>query len=631
MLKRIDKDYIKGGMWAVICILTVATFSILVSGMTSSFAAAEGLSAYFGWPGKGSGQLSATVTNTSFAQNSTTTKAVYAVYFCTKAKTTANGCAPDFAGDNKSAETLTFQTIDLVVPGKSNSQTVNLPTLSNLAGKTCGRFQVDLGLAKTNGGIIGGQVFVIGSDCSGTSQSPTSPSASPTPPAGCPYTSTQAQVQKNSNDPWGDSKTIILGESVRLGGFHNGTGRFAGDPANNYSPNTVNVEFFVTDPSGSTSQTLFGNYPLTYTPTKTGTYSFIGKTRKDATQANAGYFSENTCTDNGSIIVLGKPSPSPSPKPASPSPIFSPTPLVSPFPTIKPSPSASPSISPTPTPQAKTKLVLCKFNDTNADGVKGSDEKTISWKFNITVPGLPVHQVESHWWDFLHGGCAVVDIPVGARIRVEEESKTNWQPTALYVNNVLAAVKTAHTFDSQKDTEVNLWFLNNFVSSGGTQIASPTPSPSPGVNIQPECVSLSANPSFGGARLNTTFIAKGRDHDGIIKRIDFNFGDGQSQGIDTNGATNADTLASLSHTYASAGTYIASIRVKDNSGQSNEWSTTPESCKVKIEVQGEVLTAATVPTALPKAGANTLLTLSYLLSAVSGTALKAFSQKLKKV
>jgi PKD repeat protein len=125
-------------------------------------------------------------------------------------------------------------------------------------------------------------------------------------------------------------------------------------------------------------------------------------------------------------------------------------------------------------------------------------------------------------------------------------------------------------------------------------------------------VSLSANPTFGGARLTVNFIGKGRDLDGIIRQMELNFGDGQHQTSDVaNGPTNQDTSMSTSYTYTQPGTYIATLRVKDNSGQGNEWSSTPESCKVKIEVQGVILAAAatttnttTTATELPKSGVS---------------------------
>lgn len=174
---------------------------------------------------------------------------------------------------------------------------------------------------------------------------------------------------------------------------------------------------------------------------------------------------------------------------------------------------------------------------------------------------------------------------------------------------------------------------------------TPTPIPSPAsspisvvtTNTIPECVSLSGTPTVGGARLNVNFSGKGRDADGIIRRMEYNFGDGETKAVDIgNSGTNQDTLSSLSHTYKNPGTYNATLRVKDNSGQANEWSSIPESCKVKIEVQGNVLadtqstsaltTTVAAPAVLPKAGVSEWLTISYFLSGIGGMVLKSIGK-----
>ncbi len=171
-----------------------------------------------------------------------------------------------------------------------------------------------------------------------------------------------------------------------------------------------------------------------------------------------------------------------------------------------------------------------------------------------------------------------------------------------------------------------------------TPAPSPIPSQAPQVttNTIPECVSLSASPTIGGARLNVSFTGKGRDPDGIIRRMDLNFGDGETKTVDIpNAGTNQDTLSVITHTYRSPGTFNATLRVKDNSGQANEWSTIPESCKVKIEAQGNVLAGAQTtgipttpttlsvsPTILPKAGVSEWLTVSYFISGFGGMMIK---------
>lgn len=119
---------------------------------------------------------------------------------------------------------------------------------------------------------------------------PSPPTPTPTPSVkGCPYDSTQAQVQKNETDPWGDRKSVKLGKAVNLGGFHNHTGLFA-KPAD--------VDFFITDLDQSTTK-LTPPYPIKFRPTMNGVYSFVGKTRNSSGE----YFSEPRCQDNGTIEV----------------------------------------------------------------------------------------------------------------------------------------------------------------------------------------------------------------------------------------------------------------------------------------------------------------------------------------
>lgn len=462
---KVAKYFIRVAMLLLLLIIGGFLGVMLLRRPVTTNAAAGGLAASFTWNGKGSGAIAAHVTNTSYTGPGPA-QVEYGVYWCNK--TGNNACAPDLSGGDRADETLIFQNYSLSVPATGQTQLTSLPNVPKLAEKNCGRFQVDLGFPN-GGGIIGGQVFNIGDNCG----------SEPPPPETekCPYQSTQAQVQTGSRDPWGDQKTITLGQSVNLGGFHNNTGRFAGDPANRYQQNDANVDFFITDPSSTSSLTLAPPYPIVFTPSKVGSFAFVGKTRQ-----NNEYFSESACKDSGTITVVGVPIATPTPPPAG---------------------------GPTPTP-------------------------------------------------------------------------------------------------------------------------TPTPTSTPTTNTQPECVSLSATPTVGGAQLSVSFSGKGRDTDGQIRQMEFNFGDGGSSTIDVSGGTNSDTVITQAHTYTTSGTYTASLRVKDNSGQGNEWSSTPESCKVKIEVQGQVL-GTTTPTTLPKAGVSELLGLEYIIGTIGGVGLKIAARRLRQI
>lgn len=593
---------------------------------------------------------------------------------------------------------------------------------------------------------------------------------------GCPYESTQVRVQLNETDSWDRQEMIRLGQSINIGGFHNGTGRFAGDPVNTYSPNTANIDFVITS-SGGTSITLSPPYSVRFAPTVAGTYTIVGKTRRDLVNVGAGYYTSASCTDSATVVVstpavqqattsplfallrgsnqvpplsssatgtavgsyndgtnllnielfvigiskanltgshihlgavgvngdilldLGPPSaweevlgvlhrsisdsafpenqeaallsgttyvnihsnaypdgeirgqllvgilpsPSPSPTPSasvSPSPVASPSPTTSPSPTplssASPSPVATPSPTPTASPSpsatpATTQVRLCKYADDNANGSRDNGENVLSWKFTLFISGEASRVVESHWWNILTQGCAIETIPVDRTVTVEEEQRSGWRQTALYIDGIRQSTNS-FTYTSRRDEERVMWFLDTFTPTGGAPVATPTPSPVT-TNTQPECVGLSANPTFGGATLTVSFIGKGRDLDGIIRQMEFNLGEGASQIVDVSGETNRETIATVSHLYRQAGTFNASLRVKDNSGQGNEWSATPETCKVTINVQGTVLgsTTTTTVTQLPKAGVNEGMTLGYLTSGIVGWGLMKLAKKLREL
>ena len=79
----------------------------------------------------------------------------------------------------------------------------------------------------------------------------------PAPPS-CNYSSTQARVQRNLSDPWDTSKTINLGNQIRVGGFHDGTGLLANDINLNVSGigNVGNGSFITPSTSGTYTLTV---------------------------------------------------------------------------------------------------------------------------------------------------------------------------------------------------------------------------------------------------------------------------------------------------------------------------------------------------------------------------------------
>ena len=135
-----------------------------------------------------------------------------------------------------------------------------------------------------------------------------------------------------------------------------------------------------------------------------------------------------------------------------------------------------------------------------------------------------------------------------------------------------------------------------------------------------------------------TFTGRGRDTDGKINEMEFTFGDGGRQLIDIkNAQVGKEADATVTHTYKKTGSFTATLRVKDNSGSENRWSSTPVACSITVTSGGDVGGTAIITTAaqlappaeLPKAGVSQLFTLAYMVSGIGGIGLKTFSKILR--
>jgi len=135
----------------------------------------------------------------------------------------------------------------------------------------------------------------------------------------------------------------------------------------------------------------------------------------------------------------------------------------------------------------------------------------------------------------------------------------------------------------------------------GTPAPSATPTPTTGVSIPtvtqtpaptqkpnelPNCTGLSASPTSGTVPLTVSFTGNGTDRDGKIISFEFTFGDGakETKEIERVYAKDNESVT-VAHTYDKAGSYWASLRVRDNN---DEWSGTPDACRVKIEVEAKI-------------------------------------------
>ncbi len=94
----------------------------------------------------------------------------------------------------------------------------------------------------------------------------------------------------------------------------------------------------------------------------------------------------------------------------------------------------------------------------------------------------------------------------------------------------------------------------------------------------PICQSLTAAPTSGTIPLMVNFTAVAVDPDGSVVSYEYDFGDGSNKEVLTNATT--------SHIYQTAGTYAASVRVRDNDGA---WATSAN-CRTSITASTETLT-----------------------------------------
>ncbi|KKR28715.1 MAG: PKD domain containing protein [Candidatus Woesebacteria bacterium GW2011_GWA1_39_8] len=140
-----------------------------------------------------------------------------------------------------------------------------------------------------------------------------------------------------------------------------------------------------------------------------------------------------------------------------------------------------------------------------------------------------------------------------------------------------------------------------------------TPTPGPSDDNPSRCIGLSASPTEGSAPLTVKFTGSGFDKNGPILEYEFNFGDGSGFQPQT-WKTTDDTAA---HRYENSGTYIASLKVKDQGGQ---WRDGNDSCKVTVTVDGkpQVLGTST-PSTLPATGGSALMGLAMVAFGSLGT------------
>lgn len=161
-----------------------------------------------------------------------------------------------------------------------------------------------------------------------------------------------------------------------------------------------------------------------------------------------------------------------------------PTPSITPSPTLTPTASpittSAPSLSPSPTAYPNTQLKICKYEDTNGDGIVNNGEGTIGWNFNYTIDNKTTTVNRNAWNMLVNQGCTISTIPSNKSVTVSEESKVNWIQTAVYADGARID-GSEYTYNSTPDNVKVIWFLNRNLP-GATMAPTVTPSPTPTVS-----------------------------------------------------------------------------------------------------------------------------------------------------
>ncbi|MBL7159792.1 PKD domain-containing protein [Candidatus Microgenomates bacterium] len=181
------------------------------------------------------------------------------------------------------------------------------------------------------------------------------------------------------------------------------------------------------------------------------------------------------------------------------------------------------------------------------------------------------------------------------------------KPEAVTEACTLTFTLTVEASASPTPTEVLISALSEMMAPTATPTTSliaitsetinttPTITPTSQPNEDPICTGLSANLTSGDAPLDIAFTGNGHDPDGKITAFEFTFGNGYDQTVEKD--VEGSASHSLNYTYPEAGVYWASLRIRDNN---DIWSEVPESCKVKIELDGPAV-GGSAPTITPEA------------------------------
>ena len=134
-----------------------------------------------------------------------------------------------------------------------------------------------------------------------------------------------------------------------------------------------------------------------------------------------------------------------------------------------------------------------------------------------------------------------------------------------------------------------------------TPVPTPTPTPTPNAQA-PVCQSLTlSGPATGTAPYSLTFTATGTSSGSTISKVTFNFGDSAIQDVPQSGAPSSVSVEA-SHTYSSAGTFVASSSLTDVLGNVSDTTTCTQTITVNAAPASTAIAQATPVPPLPPTG-----------------------------
>lgn len=236
----------------------------------------------------------------------------------------------------------------------------------------------------------------------------------------------------------------------------------------------------------------------------------------------------------------------------------------------------------------------------------------------------------------------VVQIPSKiATINFKGVAETSSTPTQVkFIDGQTQVLSIATADDPSENVLASTKPVSIGLTAGDTPTTSTSPTQQPTVaatpgptvaNAAPTCTSLNLDRTPSGpAPLALTFTANGRDANGTISKVTFNFGDGPVQDITQSGGIGTNSVSvPVAHTYNNPGTFQASAVITDNQG-----SISGNTCTQTITVTAKAAPppatggntnpppAAAAPTTPPAAGVPPVATPTLGSPGASDTILK---------